>query len=156
MTTMRRKPLIWFMLSLACLQAVPAAAQNGAQQVQQRINTVLNGPNYQQATWAMLVVDSRTNALALGERIVAVLNEPHEWNGRRAFAPASVGIALGRDAGDAAQLVAHAEAALQKAKREGGATARLYSPAMQTAPAFSSRKCSMSLAPCMRASRLRS
>jgi diguanylate cyclase (GGDEF)-like protein/PAS domain S-box-containing protein len=84
--------------------------------------------------FAMLFTDSGTNALAVGERIVEVLNGPHEWNGRRAFAPASVGIALGRDAGDAAALFAHAEAALRKAKREGGATARLYSSAMQTAP----------------------
>jgi len=84
--------------------------------------------------FAMLFVDPGTNAVALGERIVEVLNAPHKWNGRRAFAPASVGIALGRDAGDAAVLLTHAEAGLKKAKREGGATARLYSPTMQAPP----------------------
>ncbi|HEX3431992.1 MAG TPA: GGDEF and EAL domain-containing protein [Rhizomicrobium sp.] len=78
--------------------------------------------------FAILFVEAGANALAIGERIVAVLHEPHEWNGRRGFAPASVGVALGREAADAAELIAHAEAGLKKAKREGGATVRLYSP----------------------------
>jgi diguanylate cyclase (GGDEF)-like protein len=82
-------------------------------------------------SFAMLFVEPGTNALAIGERIVAVLNEPHEWNGRRAFAPASVGIALGRDAADAVKLVAHSEAGLRKAKREGGAGVRLYGLAIE-------------------------
>ena len=85
-------------------------------------------------SFAMLFVDSGINALAVGERIVEVLNAPHIWNGRRAFAPASVGVALGRDARDAAALVSHAEAGMKKAKREGGAAARLYSPAKHAAP----------------------
>lgn len=84
--------------------------------------------------FAMLFVDPGMNALAVGERIVDVLNAPHEWNGRRAFAPASVGIAIGRDADEAAALLALAEAGMKKAKREGGATVRLYSAAMQTPP----------------------
>ncbi|HEX9158753.1 MAG TPA: EAL domain-containing protein, partial [Rhizomicrobium sp.] len=84
--------------------------------------------------FAMLFVESGTNAPAIGERIVEVLNAPHEWNARRAFAPASVGIALGRDAGEAGALVAHAETGMQKAKREGGAAARLYSPATEGTP----------------------
>ena len=75
---MRRKPLIWFVLSLACLQAVPAVAQNGAQQVQQRLNNVINGPNYQQATWAMLVIDSKTGEVVF------------EHNADRMVLPASV------------------------------------------------------------------
>jgi serine-type D-Ala-D-Ala carboxypeptidase/endopeptidase (penicillin-binding protein 4) len=57
---MKRKPLIWFVLALACLQAVPAAAQNGAEQLQQRINAVINGPNYRHSTWALLIIDSKT------------------------------------------------------------------------------------------------
>lgn len=84
--------------------------------------------------FAMLFIDSGTNALSLGERIVEVLNAPHAWNGRRVFAPASVGVALGRDASDAAALLANAEAGMKRAKREGGASVRLYSPALQAAP----------------------
>jgi len=87
-------------------------------------------------SFAMLFFDSASNALSIGERIVAVLNERHEWNSRQAFAPASVGVALGREAGDAPELVAHAEAALAKAKREGGAVARLYGPAVEGRPTW--------------------
>src|SRR5580704_14437159 len=75
---MKRKPLLWFVLAIACVQAVPAAAQNGAEQVQQRINTVINGPNYQQATWAMLVIDSKTGDVVF------------EHNADRLILPASV------------------------------------------------------------------
>jgi diguanylate cyclase (GGDEF)-like protein/PAS domain S-box-containing protein len=87
-------------------------------------------------SFAMLLLESGTSALAAGERIVAALNEPHEWHGRSAFAPASVGVALGRDAGDPAALIANAEAALKKAKREGGAGVRLYGPTLEPRPAW--------------------
>jgi diguanylate cyclase (GGDEF)-like protein/PAS domain S-box-containing protein len=87
-------------------------------------------------SFAIPFFDPATNALSIGERIVAVLNEQHEWNGRQAFAPASVGMALGREASDAAELIAHAEAALAKAKREGGAATRLYGPAVEAPPAW--------------------
>jgi serine-type D-Ala-D-Ala carboxypeptidase/endopeptidase (penicillin-binding protein 4) len=78
MTPVKRKPLIWFVLALACLQAMPAAAQNGAEQLQQRLNAVINGPNYQQSTWAMLVVDSKTGEIVF------------EHNADRLVLPASV------------------------------------------------------------------
>jgi D-alanyl-D-alanine carboxypeptidase/D-alanyl-D-alanine-endopeptidase (penicillin-binding protein 4) len=75
---MKRKPLIWFVLALAFVQAVPAAAQNGAEQLQQRLNTVINGPNYQQSTWAALVIDSKSGAVVF------------EHNADRLVLPASV------------------------------------------------------------------
>lgn len=85
--------------------------------------------------FAMLFAQPEMNALAIGERIVAVLNEPHEWEGRSAFAPASVGLALGRDAADPFDLIKNAELGLRKAKREGGACARLHGRGMQKSSA---------------------
>jgi diguanylate cyclase (GGDEF)-like protein/PAS domain S-box-containing protein len=82
-------------------------------------------------SFAILFPRTDTNALALGERVVAVLNEPHSWNGRSAFAPASVGLAIGRDAGDPFDFIRKAELALRKAKRDGGACAQLYSQALE-------------------------
>jgi serine-type D-Ala-D-Ala carboxypeptidase/endopeptidase (penicillin-binding protein 4) len=75
---MNRKSLIWFVLALAWAQAMPAAAQNGAEQLQQRLNTVINGPNYQQSTWAALVIDSKSGAVVF------------EHNADRLVLPASV------------------------------------------------------------------
>jgi EAL domain-containing protein (putative c-di-GMP-specific phosphodiesterase class I) len=52
------------------------------------------------------------------------------------FAPVSAGLALGRDAKDSFDLIKNAELGLRKAKRDGGACARLYSPDLEnTAPA---------------------
>ncbi|HEY2446739.1 MAG TPA: GGDEF and EAL domain-containing protein [Rhizomicrobium sp.] len=76
--------------------------------------------------FALLFVRANANALALGERIVNLLREPHVWEGRSAFAPASVGLALGRDAKGPFDLIKNSELALLKAKRDGGACARLY------------------------------
>jgi len=77
-------------------------------------------------SFAMLFTRPNVNALATGERIVHALGEPHVWQGRTAFAPASVGLALGRDAANPFDLIKNAELGLLKAKREGGACARLY------------------------------
>ncbi len=77
-------------------------------------------------SFAMLFTRPNVNALAIGERIVHALSEPHVWQGRTAFAPASVGLALGRDAANPFDLIKNAELGLLKAKREGGACARQY------------------------------
>ncbi|HEX4079218.1 MAG TPA: EAL domain-containing protein [Rhizomicrobium sp.] len=76
--------------------------------------------------FALLFPGPDPNALTLGERIVEQLNEPHAWGDRSAFAPASVGLALGRDAEDPFDLIKNAELSLRKAKLDGGACARLY------------------------------
>jgi diguanylate cyclase (GGDEF)-like protein/PAS domain S-box-containing protein len=81
--------------------------------------------------FGILFAQTDSNALALGERVVMALAEPHRWKGRSAFAPASVGLALGRDAGDPSDFIRMAELALRKAKRDGGACARLYSRALE-------------------------
>jgi diguanylate cyclase (GGDEF)-like protein/PAS domain S-box-containing protein len=77
--------------------------------------------------FALLFARADVNALAIGERIVAALSEPHRWEGRSAFAPASIGLALGRDARDPFDLIKNAELGLRKAKLEGGGCARPYS-----------------------------
>jgi diguanylate cyclase (GGDEF)-like protein/PAS domain S-box-containing protein len=82
-------------------------------------------------SFAMLFVRPNANALAIGERIVNALREPHVWQGRSAFAPASVGMALGRDAAGPFNLIKNAELGLLKAKRDGGACARLYGPELE-------------------------
>lgn len=82
-------------------------------------------------SFAILFPQTESNALAIGERVVAVLAEPHSWSERSAHAPASVGLALGRDAADPFDLIRKAELALKKAKRDGGACARLYSRALE-------------------------
>ena len=87
-------------------------------------------------SFALLFSRPDMNALAIGERIVEALNSPHSWKGRNAFAPASVGVALGRDARDGSELIRHAELALSRAKREGGACTRLYGRELEkSAPA---------------------
>lgn len=78
--------------------------------------------------FALLFVRPEMNALAIGERIIEVLSSPHSWKERTVFAPASVGIALGRDVHDPFDLIHNAELALARAKRDGGACARLYGP----------------------------
>jgi diguanylate cyclase (GGDEF)-like protein/PAS domain S-box-containing protein len=86
--------------------------------------------------FAVLFLNVEMNAPATGERIVATLGEPHRWNDRNAFAPASVGVALGRGARDSFELIKNAELALRKAKCDGGACARLHSPELENmAPA---------------------
>jgi diguanylate cyclase (GGDEF)-like protein/PAS domain S-box-containing protein len=86
--------------------------------------------------FALLFAHAETNAPAIGERIVAVLNDPHSWEGRSVFAPTSIGLALGRDAKDPFDLIKNAELGLRKAKRDGGGCARFYSPDLEsTAPA---------------------
>jgi diguanylate cyclase (GGDEF)-like protein/PAS domain S-box-containing protein len=86
--------------------------------------------------FALLFVRADTNAPALGERIVAALNAPHQWNDRNVFSPVSTGIALGRDAKDSFDLIKNAELGLRKAKRDGGACVRLYSVDLEnTTPA---------------------
>ena len=86
--------------------------------------------------FALLIPRSETDALAIGEEIVEALKVSHGWKDRSAFAPASIGMALGRDAQDSFELIRNAELALALAKREGGACARLYGRELEkSAPA---------------------
>ncbi|HEY1614499.1 MAG TPA: bifunctional diguanylate cyclase/phosphodiesterase [Rhizomicrobium sp.] len=76
--------------------------------------------------FVLLAPQTRLSVSALGDRILSVCSEPHTWNSRSIYAPASIGLALGKDARDPDELVRNAELALLHAKREGGACARAY------------------------------
>lgn len=82
-------------------------------------------------SFAILFPHPDSNAQAIGERVVTVLGAPHRWNDRSAYAPASVGLALGRDADDPFDFIRKSELALRKAKRDGGGCARLYERALE-------------------------
>lgn len=63
---------------------------------------------------------------ALGAELVEACNVEHLVDGRSVFAPASVGVALGREAEDPLDLLRNAELALLQAKRQGGGCARVF------------------------------
>ena len=64
---------------------------------------------------------------AVGSELIEACSAPYELDGRNIFAPASVGVALGRDARDPLDLLKNTELALMQAKRLGGGCARCYS-----------------------------
>jgi len=78
---------------------------------------------------AFAIISSRGDgeANAFGNAIVDACGAPYDLEGRKVFAPASAGIALGRDARDPLDLLKNAELALLHAKRLGGGCARSYS-----------------------------
>src|SRR5271166_5126827 len=77
MSSLRRRPLVAFVLALACLQAVPAAVLAG-ERWSARVEAIVNGPDYRQSHWGILIVDTKT-----GEVVYAL-------NADRLFLPASV------------------------------------------------------------------
>ncbi len=85
-------------------------------------------------SFAVLAPQMRMSAAALGDHILSLCGEPHSWNGRSVYAPASVGLAPGRDAASASELMKNAELALLHAKREGGACARIYNRELDVPP----------------------
>ncbi|HLJ53328.1 MAG TPA: EAL domain-containing protein, partial [Rhizomicrobium sp.] len=68
----------------------------------------------------------------VGAELIETCNAPYALEGREVFAPASVGVALGRDAGDPLELLKNTELALMHAKRLGGGCARAYSRDLET------------------------
>jgi diguanylate cyclase (GGDEF)-like protein/PAS domain S-box-containing protein len=66
---------------------------------------------------------------ALGEALVGLCGPSHPYEGRDIYAPASAGIAPAAE--DPLVLIANAELALGAAKRQGGACARIYDPALK-------------------------
>ncbi len=72
----------------------------------------------------------------VGAELVEVCGAVHQLDGRNVFAPASVGIAEGREARDPLDLLKNAELALMRAKRQGGDCARVYTRELEAvAPA---------------------
>jgi len=73
-----------------------------------------------------LTVGSRASAVA--EKILAVLSEPFELDGRAIYSGTSIGISrFPEDGCDCETLLKHADAAMYQAKEEGRGTFRFYS-----------------------------
>jgi diguanylate cyclase (GGDEF)-like protein len=70
------------------------------------------------------------NAAALGTELMKICAGAYTQDGRQVFAAASIGVTVGHDARDAADLVRNAELALAQAKQDGGNCARVYARAM--------------------------
>lgn len=65
-------------------------------------------------------LERNTDALRIGEKIIAMLREPHLIADRELFVDGAVGISIfPQDAADAATLITHATAALQHTQRGG-------------------------------------
>ena len=84
--------------------------------------------------FAVLTRQPQGNAQALGNELVKLCGGAYTQDGRSVFAPASIGVTVGHDARDAADLVRNAELALAQAKQDGGGCARVYARAMSAKP----------------------
>jgi diguanylate cyclase (GGDEF)-like protein len=78
--------------------------------------------------FAALFAEGDESMSGIGNELVACFMDPFRIRGRDVFAPVSAGVAWGRDAEDARELLRNAELALIQAKRRGGSCAYLYSP----------------------------
>src|SRR5579862_2500005 len=83
---------------------------------------------------AVLVRAAEEDAQSLGDELVKLCGAAYAQDGRSIFAPASVGVTVGHDARDAADLVRNAELALAQAKQDGGGCARVYARTMNARP----------------------
>jgi diguanylate cyclase (GGDEF)-like protein len=71
-------------------------------------------------------------AAALADRLLAIVSEPYDLDGRRVTIGTSIGIAFApNDGADADVLIKNADLALYKAKSEGGDRYRLFEPSME-------------------------
>ena len=81
--------------------------------------------------FAVIFASGAREASAIGNDLIDVCSAPYQLDGRDVFAPASVGVALGRDASDPLELLKNTELALLHAKRLGGGCARTYTRELQ-------------------------
>lgn len=89
-------------------------------------------------SFAVLFDNPAAAAQVIGSRLAEICAKPYSLDGRQVYAPASVGIAFGNQSEDPFALIRNAELALLAAKRQGGASARLYSQDLEKlAPADS-------------------
>lgn len=77
--------------------------------------------------FAVLFIAPKGEPDTLGSELVEACAAAYPYGGRNVFAPASVGVAAGKDARDPLDLLKNAELALLQAKRQGGGCARVYS-----------------------------
>jgi diguanylate cyclase (GGDEF)-like protein len=74
----------------------------------------------------------REGAAALADRLLAIISEPYDLDGRRVTIGTSIGITFApNDGADADVLIKNADLALYKAKSEGGDRYRLFEPSME-------------------------
>jgi diguanylate cyclase (GGDEF)-like protein len=97
-----------------------------AQRLAQRFQTSAKAFRVGGDSFAVLFRQGGSGPAALGAELVEACNAEHTIDGRSVFAPASVGVALGREAEDPLELLKNAELALLQAKRQGGGCARVY------------------------------
>lgn len=97
-----------------------------AQRIDQRFKHTAKAFRVGGDSFAVVFRHGGAGPAALGAELVETCNAEHQIEGRSVFAPASVGIALGREAEDPLDLLRNAELALLQAKRQGGACARVY------------------------------
>jgi diguanylate cyclase (GGDEF)-like protein len=83
-------------------------------------------------SFAVVFPRSSKAASTIGDELIDACSAPYQLDGRNVFAPASVGVALGRDASDPLELLKNTELALMHAKRLGGGCARAYSRELET------------------------
>ena len=83
--------------------------------------------------FALTFGPSAAGAATVGADLVDACAAPFQQHERNIFATASVGVASGRDARDPLDLLKNAELALMQAKRQGGACAKVYTPALESA-----------------------
>jgi len=75
--------------------------------------------------------NQREGAVALADRLLAIITEPYDLDGRRVTIGTSIGITFApKDGADADVLIKNADLALYKAKAEGGDRYRLFEPSM--------------------------
>lgn len=86
--------------------------------------------------FALLFAEDDSGAGTVGAELVDVCGAPFIENGRRIFAPVSVGVTTRRQTDEPLDLLRNAELALREAKRQGGGCARIYTPELDSsAPA---------------------
>lgn len=81
--------------------------------------------------FAILFPQSHEKPELIGSGLVQLCASAYQFQGRNVFAPASIGVALGREARDSIDLIKNAELALVQAKKHGGDCSRVYALEME-------------------------
>nr|WP_243846395.1 GGDEF domain-containing protein [Rhizomicrobium palustre] len=82
-------------------------------------------------SFAVLFPQTPEKPEQIGSALVQLCEGALHIDGRNVFAPASIGVALGKQARDSIDLIKNAELALLEAKRAGGGSSRVYVPEME-------------------------
>src|SRR5436309_15459650 len=95
MSPFRRPSIVCLVLFLVFFQLVPvAAADQAAARVSARIAEIINGPDYRQADWGLLVVDADSGATVYAHNADRLLKPASVT---KIFSVAAILAALGAD-----------------------------------------------------------